>query len=225
MSLMYSSSDGKINIILPDNHQNNDVQNLVDNISLTKNKDAAEKGTCASPAQVGFQYKCGSSIKKALAYGGQPGLEYKFKYDFFHKCRLVLDYVRIVGAKFIEVQTYIGEKQVGRQVMQSLKVSGQYHCLGETGIVQVDHKIKRNTIFGKKAYQIECGNFCKKILNVDFIFDGGPLLSLFPPSGESIIVKTYGPKGIIHEQCVEQALVERNKVVSFEEGVLDFQYF
>jgi len=174
--------------------------------------------SCFSPAQVGLQFKCGYCLKKAVAYGDKASLVYKFKLDW--RRALILDWVRIKDAEKILITTYCGGKIVEHEVVQELKVTGEYHCNGETDIIELNPDSPESGGLSKMAFNIDCGAACKKVTNVDFVFDGGPQLSLFPPAGQSLIVQSFAAGKLFNKQCVGQVIVEKDKIVSQENSAI-----
>lgn len=216
------SPDKRVIILLPDAEPNYhpEVDELIRSMESSQyapqDKQGGAEGalSCFNPAQVGLQFKCGKCIKKAFAYGDNASLIYKFKLNW---CRqLELDFVKIDKAKRIIVVTYCGGKAVDHQVVKELVVSGKFHCNGETDIIELDPEWPDNIGLSEKVFEIDCGAVCKKVANVDFVFDGGEIVSLFPPPGQSLTVKAFADGKLFNKQCVGQVIVEKKKIVSQE---------
>lgn len=222
LSIEVSFPNERVLLILPELDPNYDpeVANLIRSIEHSFGKEKPKKpeteasASCFSPAQVGLQFSCGHCMKKALAYGEKASLVYKFDLNW-HRA-LALEWVKIRGADTIIVTTYCDGKAVDHQVVQELTVTGNYHCNGETGIIELNPDSPENAGLSKKVFEIQCGAVCKKVSNVDFVFDGGELLSLFPPAGQSLIIQAFASGKLFNKQCVQQVIVEKKKIVSQE---------
>lgn len=220
----YTSPDGRVKFVFPEIDPTYDpgasemIRTLEDNFVSAQKGNGELVASCFSPAQVGLQFKCGHCLKKAVAYGDKASLEYKFKLDWCRK--LVLDWVRIKDAKKIIITTFCAGKVVDHEVASELKVNGEFHCNGETGIIELDPDSPETAGLSKEVYEIDCGAACKKVSNIDFVFDGGQLLSLFPPTGQSLIVSSFANGKLFNKQCVSQVIVEKEKVVSTEKSAV-----
>jgi len=221
------SPDERITFIFPDFDPSYDpeldtvVKNLGHNFGQPKPKSKPKEcvaDSCFSPAQVGLQFKCGNCLKKAVAFGDKASLEYNFIYDW--RRVLVLEWVKIKKAEKILITTYCGGNVVAHEVVHELKVTGEYHCNGETDIIELNPDSPESSGLSKLAFEIDCGAVCKKVSNVDFVFDGGPLLSLFPPEGQSLIVQSFAAGKLFNKQCVGEVIVEKNKIVSREKSAI-----
>ena len=209
--------DGKLVIALP-NEANIDTTTVELLETVMIGTPSGDSGTArdsgAGVAGGAIQFECGDCCKEVLGFGPDG-------FIFIDLPEKLVTFVQ----ELLLLKAFSNGKLFEKQAMRRIQVPFNRFRSAELNVVELDPKLTVSSGLSRIAIEFECGECCKKVLNISTEIDVFPGLTiLIPPRGESLLVKTFSSGELVDLQLVSFMVLNGTHICSREFNVKELDF-